>query len=81
MTELLTLRDTATRLGWPVGKLRRLAKTGRVPCVRIERRYYFRAADMDAWVTKHTVVIQAPAAPRLDEDFTVEAGAFAKTFR
>ena len=81
MTELLTLRALAMRLGWPADRIRRLAKTGRMPAVRIGRYYFFAPADVDAWIAAH-VVTPAPAKPTpAERDWTAEAGAFAGTFR
>ena len=80
MTELWTLPETARRLGWPADRLRRMVKTGKMPAVRIGTRYYFKPAQVDAWIAAH-VVTPAPVATPRGEDWSAEAGAFAGTFR
>lgn len=79
MTELWSLRETAARLGWPVDRVRRMVKTGRLPAVRINHRYYFKPAEVDAWIEAHAV--KPAAKPTLREEaWSKEAGEYADRF-
>ena len=79
MTELWSLRDTAATLGWPADRIRRLVKTGKMPAVRINNRYFFRPAEIDAWIEAHAVrTVTATVEP---ETFTTDAGVFAGRFQ
>jgi len=50
---LMELDEAATFIGIPRSTLHTWAWQGRVPCVRLGRRRFFRRADLERWVENH----------------------------
>ena len=49
---LLNAKDAARLLGLPYTSLRAVALRGELPVIRQGRAWYFRAADLEAWLTR-----------------------------
>jgi excisionase family DNA binding protein len=56
---LLTAQEAADLLGIHHQTIRRLARQGRVPAIRLGKYWMFRASELDAWVKSHVHSIQA----------------------
>lgn len=50
---LMELDEAAAFIGIPRSTLHAWAWQGRVPCVRLGRRRFFRKADLELWVERH----------------------------
>lgn len=50
---LLALDEAAAFIGIPSSTLHTWAWQGRVPCVRLGRRRFFRKMDLELWVERH----------------------------
>jgi len=50
---LMDLDQAAAFLGIPASTLHTWAWQGRVPCVRLGRRRFFRRKDLERWVDNH----------------------------
>jgi len=50
----LTVKEVAKLLGFNEFTIYKMARTGRIPCIRIRRHLRFRLADIERWEDKHS---------------------------
>lgn len=69
--KLLTTEEVLDRLQLNIRTIYRLIKAGKLPAVRVGRQWRFRSRDVDSWVAKGGVALDAPNEPRPPEKFRV----------